>query len=61
LLATKLYGDEAKKNFYSFISTKSAFSMNSMKVFPAFDEAGAVVCDEQSLRERLVYNAMRGE
>ncbi len=31
----------------------AAFSMNPMKVFSAYGEAGAVVCNEESLRERL--------
>jgi dTDP-4-amino-4,6-dideoxygalactose transaminase len=31
----------------------AAFSMNPMKVFSAYGEAGAVVCDEASLRDRL--------
>ncbi len=31
----------------------AAFSMNPMKVFSAYGEAGAVVCDEEVLRDRL--------
>ena len=52
--AAQSFGARFNDSMAGSFGTVSAFSMNPMKVFNAYGEAGAVVTDDEKLRDRLV-------